>query len=192
MSDTVLDQPLVLGYLHELSAACITLPAAQARELRAQIAAHLDEALRPGATEAEVRAELARLGSPRSLAAAAAPRRQSLLRRLWNLLGHVRWWAWFAMVIGAAAVVTPVSYTMLAGSATPLRQLDAFEWYFPQDAAHQVDTQLGAMPLRTVPARYRQEQGFIVNIVNDSDWTQTILGPAKLGLSCVASFWALH
>jgi hypothetical protein len=27
-----------------------------------------------------------------------------------------------------------------------------------------------------VPERYRQEQGFVIGIRNDSDWTQTILG----------------
>ena len=72
MSDTVLEHPLVREYLRELNAACVTLPAAQARELREQIIAHLDEALPPGAAAAEVQAELTRLGPPRSLAADAA------------------------------------------------------------------------------------------------------------------------
>ncbi len=52
MSDTVLEHPLVREYLRELNAACVALPAAQARELREQITAHLDEALPPDPTEA--------------------------------------------------------------------------------------------------------------------------------------------
>jgi hypothetical protein len=45
MSETVLEHPLVRQYLRALDAACVTLPAERARELREQIAAHLDEAL---------------------------------------------------------------------------------------------------------------------------------------------------
>ena len=41
MSRTVLDHRLVRGYLRELGAAMRGLPAAQARELKEQITAHL-------------------------------------------------------------------------------------------------------------------------------------------------------
>jgi hypothetical protein len=34
MSDTVLEHPVVREYLRELNAACVSLPVAQARELR--------------------------------------------------------------------------------------------------------------------------------------------------------------
>ena len=54
MSDTVLEQPLVRWYLRELNKASLTLPAAQARELREQIAGHLNEALPPGSTPVSV------------------------------------------------------------------------------------------------------------------------------------------
>jgi hypothetical protein len=57
MSATVLEHPPVRGYLRRLNAACIPLPVAQARELRDQIAAHLDEALAPDADDDEVAAE---------------------------------------------------------------------------------------------------------------------------------------
>lgn len=83
MSDTVLEHPVVREYLRELDKASLTLPAAQARELREQIAAHLDEALPPTAAPEQVRDEIGRLGSPRSLAAAAAgPASRSLAARL--------------------------------------------------------------------------------------------------------------
>ncbi|HTR95933.1 MAG TPA: hypothetical protein VMI73_29725 [Trebonia sp.] len=54
MNDTVLEHPLVREYLRELNRASVTLPAAQARELRDQIAAHLAEALPPRAADEQV------------------------------------------------------------------------------------------------------------------------------------------
>jgi len=60
MTDTVLGRPAVKIYLQALDAACVILPVAQARELHEMIAAHLDEALPPGASNAEVRAGLPR------------------------------------------------------------------------------------------------------------------------------------
>ena len=71
MSGTVLDHWLVRGYLRELDAVLRGLPAAQARELKEQITAHLDDALQPGAGDHEVAATLSRLGSPADLAAEA-------------------------------------------------------------------------------------------------------------------------
>jgi hypothetical protein len=71
MSGTVLDHWLVRGYLRELDAVMRGLPAAQARELREQITAHLDDALGPDAGDYEVAATLSRLGSPADLAAEA-------------------------------------------------------------------------------------------------------------------------
>src|ERR1019366_4537557 len=71
MSGTVLDHRLVRDYLRELDAAMRGLPAAQARELKEQITAHLDDALPPDAGDQEVAATLSRLGSPAGLAAEA-------------------------------------------------------------------------------------------------------------------------
>jgi len=180
MSGTVLENVLVREYLRALSLECITLPVAQARELREQIAAHLDEALPPDATNAEVEAELARLGSPRSLAAAAAgPVRPAGWRRLRNWLGHVRWWTWVALGLVVAMAGAGAGVLISMNSAAPLRQGSTMGWYFPQDRVREVDTQAGDTTQLTIPQRYRQEQGFVINIVNDSDWTQTVLGPAQ-------------
>ena len=71
MSGTALDHQLVRDYLRELDAAMRGLPAAQARELKEQITAHLDDALEPAADDHEVAATLRRLGSPADLAAEA-------------------------------------------------------------------------------------------------------------------------
>ena len=177
MSGTVLENVLVRDYLRALSLECVSLPVAQARELREQIAAHLDEALAPDATDAEVRAELARLGSARFLAAVAAgPARPAGWRRLRNRLGHVRWWIWVAVVLVVAAAGTGAGLLISMSTAAPLFQGSAFGWYFRQDQGRSVTTQAGDTTQLTIPQRYRQEQGFIINIVNESDWTQTVLG----------------
>ena len=140
MSDTVLEHLLVREYLRELSAACVTLPVAQARELREQITAHLDEALPPGATDAEVRAELARLGSPRSLAAeAAGPGWQPVARRLRNWLGHVRWWVWAALAVLVAALGTWAGFLDSMNSAAPLH-VSGTGWLYPVDQQRAIDT----------------------------------------------------
>ena len=182
MSDTVLEHPLVREYLRQLSVACAYLPLAQARELREQIAAHLDEALPPGASFNEVSAELTRLGSPRSLAAAAAgPGRRSLPRRLRNRLGRVRWWSWAALAVVFATAVSTVTYVLIVDSVQQLGQGGASFWYVPQDRARQVETAAGGVTELAVPERFGQEQGFVVTFINDSDWTQTILGAARTG-----------
>jgi len=176
MSDTVLEHPLVREYLRELRIACTAMPVEQATELREQIAAHLDEALPPAATDAEVRAELARLGTPRSLAAdAAGQERLPVGRRLRNWLGHVRWWTWLAVAALVALAGSALSYALLALNAAPLTQSIETAWYYPQDRARSVMTQAGVDTQYTVPIRFGQQQGILVSIINDSDWTQTVL-----------------
>jgi hypothetical protein len=73
LSRTSLDHELVGGYMSQLNAALRRVPAAQARELREQITAHLDDALPPDADDEQVAAVLGRLGSPAELAADAGP-----------------------------------------------------------------------------------------------------------------------
>jgi len=176
MSDTVLEHPLVREYLRKLNIACAYLPIAQARELREQIAAHLDEALPPGATTEEVTAELSRLGSPRSLAAdAAGPGHRPLVRRLRHRLGRVRWWTWVALAAFVALTASALTYALLAFSAT-LTQGPVSLWYYPQDQARSRPNQGGVTPQFTVPERFGQEQGIEISVFNNSDWTQTVVG----------------
>jgi hypothetical protein len=179
MNDTVLEHPLVRQYLHELDKASLTLPAAQARELREQIAAHLDEALPPGATPEQVRDEIGRLGRPRSLAAAAAgPAGQSLAARARVRLARVRWWTWVLVAALTGIVGSALAYTLLALNAAPLAQGFQDDWYYPQDRASSVMTQAGVYTQYNVPDRFGQQQGIEISVRNDSDWTQTVLGVA--------------
>jgi hypothetical protein len=176
MSDTVLEHFLVRDYLRELSEVCGALPAAQARELREQITAHLDEALPPTATDAEVRAELARLGRPRSLVAeAAGPGWQPVARRLRNRLGHVRWWVWAALAILIPALGTGAGFLDSMESAAPLFVMGT-GWLYPVDQARAVSSWAAGSRQTTVPVRSGQRQGILFAVWNNSDWTQVVLG----------------
>lgn len=177
MSDTVLERPLVKEYLRALDAACASLPVAQAKELHELIAAHLDEALPPGASDDEVGAELTRLGTPRSLAAdAAGPARRPVLVRLRNRLGRVRWWTWAAIAVLVAAIVTGAGYLISVNTAAPLVASGEIGWLYPVDQAAAVETSADDVTQTTVPYRFGQRQGIVVSLVNESDWTQEIVG----------------
>jgi hypothetical protein len=177
MSGTVLEHPLVREYLRRLDAACIALPAAHARELRDQITAHLDEALPPGAADDEVVAELDRLGTPGGLAAeAAGPAPRSAGARLRGRLARLRWWAWASIATVFAVLAAAAAYVILVTTAAPLLQTGIEGWWYPRDGAAQVQTTADGATQTTVPERFGQQQGFVVGLENDSDWTQTILG----------------
>ena len=182
MSETVLRHPLVRNYLRALDAACTALPPGRARELRDQIAAHLDEALPAGATDSEVRAELARLGTPRALAAeVAGPVPPKIGTRLLYRLARLRWRGWAAVATGAAlaaAAAVFLSYLDDMKTTEPLRE-SGFEtpWY-PQDAAGGSVSSAGDLTQIAIAERYGQWQGFAIGIFNDSDRPQTVLGLA--------------
>lgn len=182
MNGTVLDNPLVREYLRGLKAATATLPAGQARELREQIVAHLEEVLPPEASYPEVEAELRRLGPARSLAAeAAGPVPPPAAVRLRNRLSHLSRRAWTLIAAAVVLLGIPIAgaatYLNSVMNAEPLRQGGLGAWWFPQDRnAHGVVTTAGDVTQVTVPERWGQQQGFVVGIYNYSDWTQTILG----------------
>jgi hypothetical protein len=96
-----------------------------------------------------------------------------------NWLGHVRWWTWAALAVVVAAAGAGAGVLISMRTAAPLMQGSVLGWYFPQDQRLSVQTQAGATTQLTIPQRYRQEQGFVINIVNNSDWTQTVLGIAQ-------------
>jgi hypothetical protein len=206
MSGTALDNPLVREYLHELAAAVARLPARQSSELQEQIAAHITDALPRDASDEQVAAVLARLGSPADLAAEAGagvttnatdganlgvwrdeavarpPRRT---RRAWRT-----WWFWVTAAVSLAAVVAVVTVIAEAASerhadetAPVLLGGGSEAWWYRQDRAREVDTSADGALQSTVPIRSGQWQGFVIDLYNRSDLTQTVLGPAPNGPS---------
>jgi len=179
MSAAVLEHPLVRDYLRRLDAACAALPAAQARELREQIIAHLDEALPPDPADDEVGAELDRLGPPAELAAeAVGPARPPAAARLRRRLSRLSWRAWTLIALVVPLIAGPATYLNSVLSAAPLELGGSAAWYFPQDqqARGATMTRAGDVMQFSVPERWGQQQGFVVGVYNDSDWTQTIVG----------------
>jgi hypothetical protein len=186
MSDTLLANPLVRRYLRQLDEACAGLSYAQARELVEQITGHLEDALPPDAADADVRAELARLGTPRSLAAEAAgitparfPHLQPALRKVGRRLARVRWWTWAVIAVLVPALGTGAGFLISMETATPLSVLGT-GWLYPVDQAHRTDISVdgatGTISQTTVPIRSGQRQGIDMGVTNNSDWTQQILG----------------
>lgn len=133
MSGTALDHRLVRDYLRELDKAMRGLPDTQARELKEQITAHLDDALQPGAGDHEVAATLGRLGSPADLAAEAgaasgssgAPLSLSGRRVRWRLAAIVAVPAVIAAVFGGLQISGDVSSYAASGRVQHLARLDA-------------------------------------------------------------------
>jgi hypothetical protein len=133
MSGTALDHRLVRDYLRELDKAMRGLPDTQARELKEQITAHLDDALQPGAGDHEVAATLSRLGSPADLAAEAGAASGSSRPRLalsgrrvrWRLAAIIAVPTVIAAVLGALQISGDVSSYAASGRVQHLARLDA-------------------------------------------------------------------
>jgi len=194
MSATALDNPLVREYLHEMAAAFARLPARQGDELREQITAHITDAVPPGASDEQVAAVLARLGPPAELATETATgatteaadavdpgaRRRAAdsrpARRTWQAWRSWRTWAAASAI---AAVVAVVAIKVIAAETAPALTAGGAEaWWYPQDRARAVDTSADGTEQTTVPIRSGHWQGFVIDLFNDSDQTQTVLGPA--------------
>ena len=176
MSDTVLAHPLVRSYLRVLDERCASLPYDQARELHEQIAGHLEEALPPGTSDAGVQAELKRLGRPYAIAAAAVgPGRPSAGRRLWNRLGHIRWWTWTVTAVLVPVLAVGIWFVVAMNSVAPLLSLSD-EWLYSVDASRATQASADEFTQSTAPARFGQRMGLKLLLVNQSDWTQTITG----------------
>jgi hypothetical protein len=174
MNDTALDHPLVRAYLRQLTDALASLPPQRAAELRDQIAGHLEEELPASATDREVADAIHRMGEPADLAREAGARRKlrSVLRRRSR-----RFWTIAGAVIAVAGVLAGLLVSV--ETAAPLAWNGASGgWWYPQDNKHEVDTEAGNAEQTTVPVRWHQQQGLLIQITNYSRYTQTVLGYA--------------
>jgi hypothetical protein len=193
MNGTVLDHRLVRDYLGELDAATRGLPPAQARELREQISAHLDDALRSDAGDQEVAAVLRRLGPPASLAAEAGAAGIGAARTVAGpvraRLARVRPRAWKAAGLTAVLVVAGAWLGAARAdhywSAGPLTFTGNADWWYPQDVAHQHIRWAGNDTENTTTIRSGQRQAYLVQVTNDTAVTQTIIGPAVTAMNIV-------
>ena len=178
MSDTALDHPLVRAYLRELDEALGSLPAERGAELRDQIAAHLEEVLAPGATDADMADAISRMGTPADLAREAGAR-----RTLRSVLRCRSWQFWTSTGVVIAVVGVLVGLLISVETAPALTFEGSAGWWYPQDWKHEVDTSADGLQQATVPMRWHQQQGFFVQIYNFSGNTQTVLGFAGYAAS---------
>jgi hypothetical protein len=186
MSGITLDHPRIREYLRELDAALGALPPEEARELREQITAHLDDELAPGATDAEVSDALQRLGSPSEAAAAAGsaqasgpepePTAADVSRWLRNAIRRRTWRFWTILSVVVVAVGVVAGFVVNIETAPVLSFDGASGWWYWVDGQHEVNTMANGTSQTTVPVRWQQQQGFYVQIYNVSSWTQTVLG----------------
>lgn len=88
--------PLAMGWLERLRAAAERLPASERADLVADIEAHLLESIPPGASEAQVREALDRLGAPEEIVDEAAGAPQELRSRR----GTQEWAAIILLLVG--------------------------------------------------------------------------------------------
>ena len=177
-----LDHRLVRDYLRKLDVALSGLPAGQAQELREQITAHLDDLLSPGATDVEVSAALGRLGSPAELAAEAAAESSPALRARPRRMVRARlvalgWRRGLLVLAGTLLAGVALGYYIAMQTAPELIFAGAASWWYPKDSAREVDTSADGASQTTAPIRSGQRQGFAITLINNSDWTQTVLGP---------------
>jgi len=165
MSGTALDHRLIRDYLCELDTAMrgLPVPPAQARELKEQITAHLEDALGPDADDQEVAATLSRLGSPAGLAAeAGAPSGSSGPRfalSSWRLAAVIA--VSMVTALGALQISSDASNDVASGRDQHLAQLNAAVVKLTQDlederdlsAAYAARRQAGPVPLTLADAR---------------------------------------
>jgi len=151
MSGTALNHRLVRDYLRELDAALRGLPAGQARELKEQITAHLQDALGPGASDQEVAATLSGLGSAADLAAEAGAARGSSgprsarrgPRMRWRLAAVIAVPAVIAVGLGAVQISSDAALYAASGRDQHLAQTNAAVITLTQDLEDERDLSAG-------------------------------------------------
>jgi hypothetical protein len=185
MSGTALGHRLVRDYLTRLDLALSGLPSAKARELRSQIAGHLEEAMPPDASDEDVAAVLHQLGRPADLAREAqagaapgvGPAVAAAARRGWARIIRSRLRTKLIAVLVAALLATGGAFLRTFQSAPLPDYAGEFAWWYPQDGAHEVDSAADGAEQTTVRIRSGQWQGFAIGIFNTSNFTETIIGP---------------
>jgi hypothetical protein len=126
---------MVRSYISKLNVALRGVPTVQARELREQIMAHIDEALPPDADDEQIAVVLGRLGSPAELAAdvqasSAPPTALAMIRTsLRYRLAQVPRRAWSFVGVIVAGGLHPIGAEVVEpGVEVKLRLLDALDW----------------------------------------------------------------
>jgi hypothetical protein len=174
MSETALVHPLVAGYLILFDAEAAILPVNRARELREQVAAHIEDAVGPDASDEEVAEMLRGLGSARLLVAEAVA---ATGKRHWA--ARFGWKGWTPIGVLLLVVAAVSGYYIKIDSmrnVAPLFVEGGSGWWYPPDYTREVTTEADGATQTTVPIRTGHRQGFFIQVFNFTRMTQTVLG----------------
>jgi hypothetical protein len=177
---TIFTHPAVEKYLTELEDALRERPDGHADDLRDQVRGHIEDAIAPDATDAEVLAALTRLGSPESLVAEDVESTPTIVYTRPSVVGWLQqrprnWWAVIVAVLTmliAATVVVAVESNIapLSGQCGPCG------FVFVQDRNHvHVDSVAGIEQAKVVQ-RWGQDQAVTFTIRNPSRYAQRVSG----------------
>jgi hypothetical protein len=180
MSETALMHPLVAGYLILFDAEAAILPVPRARELREQVAAHIEDAVGADASDEEIAAVLRGLGPARVLVAEAVT---VTGKRHW--VARIGWKGWTVVGLLLLIIAAVSGYYIKLDSmnhVAPLHVEGGSGWWYLQDAKRAVTTEADMATQTTVPIRPGHRQGFFIQVFNFTRMTQTVLGSNLGGL----------
>jgi hypothetical protein len=150
-------------------------------DLAAEAAAALAPATTPEArtnTRPEARTNTtpeARTNTAPEARTKAAPEATTRARRHLRL-PRMGWRRWVATAAPTVLVAVALGYGVASLIATPLQLGGLSSWWYAKDMTREVDTHADGYQQVTVPIRSGQQQGFVITVVNTSDWTQTVIG----------------
>jgi hypothetical protein len=110
-------------------------------------------------------------------------------------LARTRWRTRLFVAVTIIVVGSATGYCVATLGAGALQAGGETGWWYPQDYQREVDTSTVAGMQSTVPVRPGQRQGFLIDVYNPSDWSQTVVGlvddwqlspggsPAQLGVA---------
>jgi hypothetical protein len=179
MVTTATDDPEVKRYLRELELAAARLPRRQAKELTAQIRAHLDDALDPSSPPDETAEVLRRLGTPAELVAeqeALLPTPNRGLRRVSGRLRVVRRRTWIILGMALVVIVPPVTLWVDMATAPLLRSGGGSAWWYARDGdrATQPTFTFGQI-YTSLSVTSARQTGLVMNIYNPSGYTEKLV-----------------
>lgn len=177
---TIFTHPAVGKYLAELNAALRERPDGHADDLRDQVRAHIEDAIPPDATDAQIVAALARLGTPESLVSEDIDSRPAIVYTRPSFEGWLRqrprnWWAALGVVVilliaGTVGVTIETNIRPLVGECGPC----GFMFIQDRNLTH-FDSAAGVEEAK-VRQRWGQDQAFTFTIDNLSRYAQRVSG----------------
>jgi hypothetical protein len=183
---TIFTQPAVEKYLADLDKALTHISTQHARELRQQVREHLEDALSPDATDAEVEATLTRLGPPGDLMTADPEPPARVVYTRPSIAGWLRQRprGFWAAIVAVAAVL--IAATVLVTIETHIAPMEAdchpCAYAFPEDRLHLLDPPVFDYNHMIVNQRFGQDQAMTFTLYNPSRYTQVVQG-GQIGLS---------